>query len=537
MWQQSYTPILGSVAWSALAAAIPIFVLLYLLAVRRTPSWKAALFGLGAAALVALVVYRMPAPQLVSAAAYGVAFGLFPIGWIVFWPLVLYRLSVETGHFDIIKDSVGSITQDKRLQALLVAFCFGAFLEGAAGFGSPVAVTAGMLTGLGFSPFYAAGVCLLANTAPVAFGSLGIPLLTLNGITGLPLLELSAGVGKICAPLSLFIPSYLLGVVGGWRALRGVLPASLLCGASFAGTQYFVSTYIGPQLTDVMSSLVSLVVLVLFLRVWQPKDNYQLPGTAPAQPVRQHAPKVMLLAWSPYLLLVLCMLVWVTPAVRAMMDQATLSLPWPALHQQIQRMPPVVTAAAPYAALFKLDWMATAGTACAVAAVLSSLVLGVSPARFVRLLGATLLQLRLPLLTIVSMLSLAFLLNYCGATATLGLAFATTGSAFPFFSALLGWLGVFLTGSDTSANALFGNLQVVTANRLGLDPILMASSNSSGGVVGKMISLQSIAVAVAATGMAVADESRLFRFTIRHSTFLAVLIGLLVLFYAYVPGA
>jgi L-lactate transport len=484
---------------------------------------------------VAVLVYGMPVGPLVAAVGFGAAFGLFPIGWIVFSAILLYRITVETGQFEIIKDSVGGLSSDRRIQALLIAFAFGAFIEGASGFGAPVAVAAAMLTGLGFSPFYAAGICLLANTAPVAFGSIGTPILVLSGITGLPLDRLSAGVGRICAPVSLFIPAYLILVMGGWKALRGVLPAAALCGAAFAGTQFAVANFVGPQLTDLLSSLAAMISLVALLLFWKPKDNFHL-GEAGADDVecRTHSPAQLIAAWTPYALLVVLVLLWGMPAIRTPLDAATVAFRWPGLHNVVGQMPPLTSAPAPYAAVFKFNWLAAPGTACLAASILSALALRISPARFGRIVLATIKQLLLPELTIAAVLALAFLMNYCGATVTLGLAFAATGALFPFFSSMLGWLGVFLTGSDTSANALFGNLQVVTAGRLGLNPVLMAAANSSGGVMGKMISLQSIAVAVAATRMSSSEEGRLFRFTLRHSLLLGSIIGLVTLVYAYV---
>ena len=530
MWPQNYTPIGDSVMLSALIAALPVFVVLVLLGVFRKPAWIAALSGLSAAAVVALLAYRMPAGLLVSSVLYGAAFGLFPIAWIVFWAVVLYRLTVETGKFEIIKDSVGSLTADRRLQALLIAFAFGAFIEGAAGFGTPVAVAAAMLAGLGFSPFYAAGICLIANTAPVAFGSIGIPVITLAGITGLPLLDLSANVGRICAPISLIVPAYLVAVMSGFRGLLGVWPAALACGVSFAATQFYVSNYLGPQLTDILSSLAAIGSLIFVMKVWKPSD-----ADAARQPTPHHrSAGETLLAWSPYVLLVIMVLLWGYDPVKAVLNQATMVFPWPGLHNAIERMPPAVAKSSPYGASYTFNVLSASGTACLIATVLAAAVLRVSPGRFLGIVFGTARQLAFSILTIASVLALAFLMNYSGATATMGLAFAATGALFPFFSALLGWLGVFLTGSDTSANALFGNLQVVTANSLGMNPVLMAASNSSGGVMGKMISLQSIAVAAAATGMKPEDEAKLFRFTLRHSILLASVLGLIVVFYAYV---
>jgi len=477
----------------------------------------------------------MPLGTTVGAVTYGAAFGLFPIGWIVFWAIVLYRITIETGKFEVIKDSIGGLTDDRRLQALLIAFAFGAFIEGAAGFGTPVAVAAAMLTGLGFSPFYAAAICLLANTAPVAFGSIGVPIKTLAVITGLDVNALSGAVGSICAPVSLFIPAYVVMVMGGRKALRGVLPAALLCGASFAAVQYLVSNYLGPDLTDILSSLAALGALIVLLKVWKPKDEFAMEGDNLDHPApKKHPLGEVLHAWSPYFLLVIVVLLWGQDAVKQVLNSVSFSVQWPALHNMVQRVPPLVAEASPYPASYTVNWLSAAGSACMIACFLSVFVLRMSPAQAWRAFATTCKQLFLPLVTIASVLGLAFLMNYSGATVTLGLAFGATGVLFPYFSALLGWLGVFLTGSDTSANALFGNLQVVTAGRLSLDPVLMAAANSSGGVMGKMISLQSIAVAAAATGMKTSEESRLFRFTLRHSILLASVIGLIVTLYAYV---
>jgi len=532
MWQQNYTPVAGSLGWSAMVAAIPIFVLLYLLGVRRKPAWQAALAGLASVVLVAMLFYRMPAVKVASAAAYGAAHGVLPIGWVVFAAILLYRITVETGKFEIVKDSVGHLSEDRRMQALLIAFAFGAFIEGASGFGTPVAVAAAMLAGLGFSPFYAAAICLLANTAPVAFGSIGTPIWALSKVTSLPLNELSGAVGRICAPVSLIVPTYLILVMGGWKALRGVLPGVAVCGISFAATQYLVSNYIGPELTDILSSLAATASLILLMLVWKPKDEFTLQGNHTAQAAaKRHSTGELLLAWAPYALLVVSVLLW--GLLKPQLGKTTISIPWPGLHELVVQMAPVVREPAPYRAVYDFTWLAAPGTACFLASIVSALLLRLSPAGYVRVLVTTVKQLALPMVTIVCVLALAFLMNYCGATATLGLAFAATGVLFPFFSAMLGWLGVFLTGSDTSANALFGNLQVITASRLNLDPVLMAAANSSGGVMGKMISLQSIAVAAAATGMKSSEEARLFRFTLRHSIILASAIGLVTVFYAY----
>ncbi len=491
----------------AAIAAIPIAVLLLLLGVLRRPPWLAALCGLGSAALVALLSYHASVGFIASCISYGAAFGLFPIGWIVFAAILLFNLTVETGQFEVVKLSLRTLTGDRRMQALMIAFAFGAFLEGAAGFGAPVAIAASMLAALGFEPFEAAAVCLLANTAPVAFGSIGIPLATLATVTGLPLARLSADVGRICAPVSCILPTYLVVVMSGWRGLRGALGAAVACGLAFGGTQFVVSNFVGPELTDILASLAAMGTLIVVER---------LSGrTHPAPEVSRAA---MWKAWSPYALLVLFVLLWGIRPIQRELQAVTLTFPWPGLASK--------------AAIFRFNWLAAAGTSCFLAALASALVLRVSAAQSLRVLKATARQLAVAEATIALMLALAFLMNYSGATATLGLAFAATGAAFPVFSALLGWLGVFLTGSDTSANALFGNLQVVSAQHLGMNPVLMASANSSGGVMGKMISLTSIAVAVAATSLKPGEDARLFRFTLRHSITLALTIGLITLLYS-----
>ncbi len=525
MWQQNYSPVAHSLAWSSAVAALPIAALLYAIGVRRVSAWKSSLLGLAVAALVAFFAYGMPAGLIVNSALYGAAFGAFPIFWVIYWAIVLYRLTVDTGKFEVLKNSIGQLTSDRSLQALLIAFAFGAFLEGAAGFGTPVAVAAAILGGLGFESFYAAGICLVANTAPVAFGSIAIPLVTLAATTGLPIQELSKYVGRLCAPVSLFIPAYLVLIMGGMRGLRRVWPAALVCGGSFAGVQFLISNFVGPYLTDILSSLAAVLALVALLQVWSPagtvkrKIPYKLVEVASA--------------WLPYLLLVVLILLWSIDSVKAVLIQASFVWKWPGLHNLVEQIPPVVPKAAPYAAIYRFRFLAEAGTACACAAFATAVVLRVNPRRFLRLGWESALQLKFSFISIVAVLALAFVMNYSGATATLGLVFASTGRAFPFFSAMLGWLGVFLTGSDTSSNALFGSLQQVTANRLGLKAALMASANSAGGVMGKMISLQSISVAAAAAGLRAEEEPRLFRFTLKHSLFLASVVGLLALVYAY----
>jgi lactate permease len=550
MWQQNYEPVAGSLALSTAVAAIPIAVLFVMLGILRRPAWMAALTALAVAFLLALVAYDMPAQLALMSALTGAAYGIFPISWIVFSSIMLYRLAVETGKFEIIKDSVGGLTNDRRLQALFIAFSFGAFIEGAAGFGAPVAVSGAMLAGLGFPPFYAAGICLMANTAPVAFGSIGIPVTTLAGITGLPVLALSAMVGRLCAMISIIIPTYLVVVMAGWRKTAEVLPAVVICGVSFAAVQFYVSNYMGPELTDILSSLSCIGAMVLVLKLWKPRSIFRLDGEKPATSTPHgHSAAQVFMAWLPYMLLVVFVLTWGEATVKRSIDSFTSGLlpsflprstavlnglAVPGLHNLVVRVPPVTAAPAPYAAIYTFNWLSSAGTACFLAAIAAALLLRVSPRRFLDVYKATFGQLAKSMLTIASMLGLAYLMNYSGMTSTLGIALAATGSTFPFFSAILGWLGVFLTGSDTSANALFGNLQMITANQIGLNPILTTSVNSAAGVMGKMIALPSIAVAVAATGLTSEDEGKLFRFTLVHSVFLACVVGIVAMLFAYV---
>lgn len=553
-WQQSYFLFHFGLATSFLLAALPIIAMLLLLGVFRRPAWIAGIVGLIITFLLATAGYHMPIRAACSAILYGAAFGLFPICWIIFWALILFRITVETGRFEIIKNSIGRLTPDPRLQAILIAFAFGGFLEGASGFGTPVAIASTMLIGLGFSPFSASAICLLTNTAPVAFGSIGIPIYTLAGTTGLPLNKLSAAVGALCSPIAVIIPLHLMMAIGGKRALQGIVFPCMLAGAVFGGGQYLVSTHFGPALTDILASVATIAVLIIYLKNTAPADpssphlvhssafwrlsrtenetesaNISRQGATPAD----YSFTQVLGAWMPYGLVVCCVLLWGIQPMQHLLGSATIVIKWPYLHDIVHRMPPIVANESPYHALFTLNWLAAPGTACMVAALLSAVLLRVRPARFGNILLFVIRQLRFPVATITLVLGIAFLMNYCGATATLGLAFAATGPFFPFFSVLLGWVGVFLTGSDTSSNALFGNLQVVTANKLGFSPVLMAAANSSGGVMGKMISLQTIAVAAASTGLTAQQQVRLFRFTFRHSLLLIIMTGGIAMLYAY----
>jgi lactate permease len=535
MWEQDYVPVAGSLAISTLVAAMPLVILFYMLGVKRRPSWIAGLSALGVALVLAVSVFEMPVTLAGASMVYGALFGLFPIGWIVIASLILYRVTLDTGKFAIIKDSIGALSDDRRLQAVLIGFAFGAFIEGAAGFGTPVAVAAAMLTGLGFSPFYAAFICLVANTAPVAFGSLGIPVVTLAGITGLPMDALSSMTGRLCALIAVIVPAYMVVIMTGFKRALEVLPPVLACTVIFAGVLLAITNTIGPEVAAILASVAAMAAMVLVMKLWKPSRIFRFDGdVAASSEGRRYSAREVLSAWSPYVLLVVFVLAWRFPPIEAALNSVSVPFPVPGLHERILRVPPLTAEPSAYAAVYNLQWLSAAGTSCFLAAFAASLLLGLSPGKFVGICKTVLRQLSFPLLTIASVLALAFLMNYAGMTTTLGLAFAATGSLFPFFSAMLGWTGVFLTGSDTSSNALFGNLQVVTANALGLNPILTASTNAATGVMGKMISLQSIAVAVAATGMAPFEEGRLFRLTLKHSIALALFMAVVTMILAYV---
>jgi lactate permease len=535
MWQHDYMPVAQSIGWSALCAAVPLFVLLFLLAIMRKPAWISAIASLATAILMVWVVYQMPTAIIFSATLFGIAHGLLPTGWITFNAILLYRLTLETGQFEVIKNSLARLTSDCRLQALLIAFAFGAFIEGAAGSGVPVAVCAAMLAGLGFNRLKAAGICLLANTAPVAFGAIGLPIIMLQKSTGLDLMNLSAATGRISAPLSLCVPAYMVVLVAGWKGLRGVLPAAVVCGVTFAAVHVIVSNLIGPQLADILGAIVAIICLVLLFRVWQPKEClFAGEKTGSSAPSTYHCASTVIWAWLPYVLLAVCVLCWGTPIINKVLLKTSIVIEWPSLHRLVMRMPPVVPVATPYDARYSFDWLASPGTACLIACVLTAVFARLSPVRFMAVFWTTLKQMFLPLVTIAAIVGLGGLMNYAGATSTLGLAFATTGAFFSFFSPVLGWMGVFLTGSDASCNFIFGNLQTTAARQVGLNPVLTAAANSAGGVMGKMISVQSIAVAAAATGMKPSEESQLFRFTFWHSVLLVCLIGIVTTIYAYV---
>jgi lactate permease len=529
-----YAPIGGSLGLSALVAALPLVVVAVLLGVWRAPAWRAASLSLLTAYLVAVFAYGMPVQLATAATVYGAAFGLFPIGWLVYSAILLFDVTVRAGCFDAIKESLRRVSSDRRIQVLLIAFSFGAFIEGTSGFGTPVAVSASLLAGLGLPAFTAASLCLVANTAPVAFGALATPIVTLAGVTGLPLGALSAAVGRLSPLIAIVIPMYLMVLMAGWSGAVAVWPAAVVCGASFAVTQFLVSNFIGPHLTDIISALASAAALLIMMRVWKPapsKFDTRAAGDAAELPIPLTA---LVRAWAPYLLLVVLVVVWGSASTARLLNTTTTRVNVPLLHNAVMLTPPVTAAASRYPAVFIFNWLSSAGTATFLAALIGGLLMGVSLDDFVGLMVATLKRLLIPELTFAAVLALAYVMNYSGATATLGLTLARTGALFPFFSAFLGWLGVFLTGSDTSSNALFGNLQVISARALALNPVLMAAVNSTAGVLGKMVSLQSIAVATAATGMPRDNEAKLFLFTLRHSVGLTVVLGLLALLFAYV---
>ncbi len=534
-WPQVYDP-LRHAFFSTVAAALPIAVLLGALAVFRVRAHVAAALGLGAALLVAMAVFRMPVTPALASAAYGAAYGLLPIGWIVLNVIFLYQLTSEAGLFDILRHSITTVTTDARLQLLLVAFCFGAFFEGASGFGTPVAVTGALLIGLGFSPLAASGFSLIANTAPVAFGAMGTPIIALQGVTGLDLLDLSAMVGRQLPLFSVLVPFWLVWAFAGFRGIRGVWPAVLVAGVSFATLQFLISNYHGPWLVDVAASLSSMGAVVLFLRVWRPSDGWHSPLASSGHEGAPAPPRdAVLRAWTPWIILSVIVFVWGIPQVRSGLDNlAAFRLPVPALHQQVLRTPPVVAAPTPEPAVFVVNALSATGTGILVAAIIAGVVMGYSWRGLARSYWRTLKLVRLSLVTISAMMALGFTTRYAGLDATMGLAFAATGVFYPFFGTLLGWLGVALTGSDTSSNVLFGSLQRITAEQLGLNPVLMAAANSSGGVMGKMIDAQSIVVASTATRW-YGHEGDILRYVFAHSLVLACLVGVLVFLQAYVP--
>jgi lactate permease len=574
-WTQIYDPV-GYWWLSTLLAALPIIVLFSLLAgFKVKPHW-CAIAGALTAMTVGIVFFKMPLALAAISFAYGVAFGLLKIAWIVLAAVYLYDISVETGQFEIMKESVAGITPDRRLQVLLVAFCFGAFIEGAAGFGAPVAIAGAFMIGLGFKPFHAAALNLIANTAPVAWGAIGTPVHALAAVTALPESDLSAMIGRILPFTAVIVPFWLVRTMVGWKETFEVLPPILVVGISFSLTQFIWSNYVDSNLVDIMGGVVSIIAVVTFLRFWKPKRIWRFdyddkaPALAPPTgktsdqmggewaaeqfdgyvKARSYTAGQVLKAWMPFAVLSLFVLLWGLPSIKLAMNQATtpafrVVLPdgkvrpgapgWdvPYLHNAVYRAAPVVTKPTPEAARYDFNWLSATGTACFLAAVGSGLLLGVSPVRLLKIFGKTLVRMRLAMVAISFMLGLGYVTRYSGLDAVLGLAFTRTGWFYPFFGTFLGWLGVALTGSDTSSNALFGSLQRITSQQLGIDPVLMCAANSAGGVMGKMVDAQSITIATAATEQ-VGNEGIIFRFVAWHSVALGAIVGIIVLLYAYV---
>jgi lactate permease len=548
-WTQIYNP-LGNLLVSALVASLPVVILLGLLAFFHVRAHLAAIAGLAISLMVAITVYGMPAPLAVAAAANGAAYGLFPIGWIVLSAIFVYDITVETGKFETVKHTVAGLASDRRIQALLIAFSFGAFIEGAAGFGTPVAISAAMLIGLGFKPLQAAGLALIGNTAPVAYGALGTPIIALARVTGLPIEQLSAMVGRQLPFFSIIVPFWLVWAMVGFKGMREVWPACLTAGMSFGIVQFLVSNYHGPWVVDIAGAICSILSLVVLLKFWQPRniwrfndDQHQGAGSATADASHATAApnkvahREAFIAWMPWIVLSILVFLWGLPQIKNWLNGISLvELQVPYLHRLIFRAPPVVAQPKAEDAVFSFNWLSATGTALLLTGIISGLLLRLSPVRLMQIFLRTLGRVSLSLVTIAAMLALGFTTRYGGLDATMGLAFASTGILFPFFSPLLGWLGVALTGSDTSSNVLFGNLQQITAEQLGISPVLAAASNSSGGVMGKMIDAQSIVVASVATNQH-GSEGTILRYVFFHSLALAVLVGLLVLSQAYVfPG-
>ncbi|MBX9964088.1 MAG: L-lactate permease [Burkholderiales bacterium] len=569
IWSQIYDP-LGNAVLSTLCAAIPIVVLLGGLAFFRLSAHVAAFAGLVAALLVAVVVYGMPASMAGMSAVNGALFGLLPIGWIVLNIIFLYQLTKDKGYFKILQDSIANITDDRRLQLLLIAFAFGAFFEGAAGFGTPVAVTGAILIGLGFSPLAASGLSLIANTAPVAYGALGTPIITLAKVTGLDEMALSAMVGRQLPFFSVLVPFWLIWAFAGWRGVKGIWPAILVTGVSFAIPQYLISNFHGPMLVDVGAAMVSMACLTAFLKVWKPKEVWRttkLKGhesdsgeEAPATSFTKHDSSLVLKAWIPWFILTVFVFAWGFPTVKDFLNGVSqekrvvivdgkekteqvpyawkgatkLDFPLNGLNELIEKVPPVVAKPIKEKAVYTLNWLSATGSGIFLAAIVAGLFMGYSLGGLFKKYWETIVLVRYSLMTISAMLALGFVTRYSGTDATLGLAFAHTGVLYPFFGTMLGWLGVALTGSDTASNVLFGGLQRVTAEQLNLSPELMAAANSSGGVMGKMIDAQSIVVASTATRW-YGHEGDILRYVFWHSIVLAALVGVVVTLQAYVP--
>jgi lactate permease len=545
MWTQVYDP-LGNQVLSTLMAAVPVVLLLVLLASGRVKAHLAALIALAAAITVAILVFTMPPGLATRATLLGVATGLFPIGWIVLNIIFLYQLTVEKGVFETLQRTIGGITTDRRLQLLLIAFAFGAFFEGASGFGTPVAVTGAILIGLGFSPLAASGLSLIANTAPVAYGALGTPIAGLASVTGLDPFLLGAMVGRQLPFFSLIVPAWLIWTFAGRRGMLEIWPAILVCGASFALPQYLISNFVNPWIVDIGASLICMACLIGFLKLWKPQELWLSPAlrthdasasvmpSAAAASEKQPTPVEIRASVTPWVIVCITLLIWGTGWFKATVNPLfTWNYPVDGLHNLISKVPPVVAQPTKEGAIFSFTYLSFTGTGMLIAAIISGLIMGFSPWGLLRTYGRTIWLLRYSLITIAAMLAIGTLTRYSGVDATLGLAFANAGFLYPFFGTLLGWLGVALTGSDTASNVLFGGLQKITAQQLGLSPILMGAANSSGGVMGKMIDAQSIVVASTATNW-FGHEGSILRFVFAHSIVLACLVGILVMLQAYV---
>jgi len=545
MWNQTYNP-LNSGFLSTCAAALPVVTLLVLIASNKVKAHIAAVVALIVANLVAIFIFTMPADMSLRATVLGAVTGFFPIGWIVLNVIFLYRLTVAKGVFETLQTTIGGVTEDRRLQLLLIAFCFGAFFEGASGFGTPVAVTAAILMGLGFSPLAAAGLSLIANTAPVAYGALGTPIAGLASVTGLDPFMLGAMVGRQLPFFSLIVPFWLIWAFAGYKGMKEVWPAILVTGVSFAIPQFLISNFVNPWIVDIGASLVSMACLILFLKMWQPKVIWTSPAlrskddsaeTMPKAPAKAKVKPTTAQVWfslMPWIIVCIVLLAWGTNAVKAALNaHATWNYAVPGLHNMINKVAPIVSVPTKEAAVFSFTWLSYTGSGMLIAAIISGFLMGFSPLRLVVEYGKTLKICAYSLITICAMLAIGTLTRLSGIDATLGLAFAATGVLYPFFGTLLGWLGVALTGSDTASNILFGNLQKITSTQLGLSPILMGAANSSGGVMGKMIDAQSIVVASTATNW-FGHEGSILRFVFKHSIALACLVGILVMLQAYV---
>lgn len=530
-WTQEVNP-LNTIAISAIVAAVPIIFIFWALIIKKMKGYMASLFTAIVAIIIAILVYGMPVKLSLLSTLHGALYGFFPICWIIIGAVFLYNVSVKAGQFEIIKSFMTSITNDRRLQALLIAFSFGSFLEGAAGMGAPVAITSAMLVGMGFNPLYAAGICLIANTAPVAFGSVGVPITIASQVSGIPEMGISQMVGRTLPIIAIFIPFYLVILMAGFKRSLEVLPAMLISGLVFAIVQWVVANYLGPMLPSLLAGLASIVCLIVFLRFWKPKAIWRFSDEP--QVSEDYQPKYsagqIVRAWSPFLIMTVLIVLWgLQPVKTALNSIGQIKFFIPGLQGAILN-----SDGSPLAVkVFDLNYLSNSGTAMLFAVIISLPLIGMSYKEGLKVYLSTLYQLRFTIITITSIVGFAFIANYSGMSITMALALASTGILFPFFSPILGWLGVFMTGSDTSSNALFCKLQRVSAENIGIDPIITVSANASGGVVGKMISPQSIAVGAAAIGL-VGKESDLFRFTVKHSFIMLFIMCIITVLQAYV---